>query len=735
MEGIDMRRIRQLLAFSLTLILTLALVTRVGYPALAVDEPSGWAQAEIDAARLKGLILAPADRNYLGDISRVLFCMQIVNTVETILGAPVTLSIANPFSDISSAYVTKAVQLGIVNGRTPTIFDPNAFITRQEIAAMMMRSARALDLLTGKSYAAVSGTEMIVFTDQGDIDGWALDDVRAANSLDLMRGVGDNRINPKGNTTVQESILLVNRLYDGFSAAPVSGTGTLGSTAPIAYANPVVFSIAEQTPLVIEADQLASDPDGDVMTVIAVNGQTLPHATPFGTAELTADGKISYISDDIDTNLPDDFVVTVSDGTNMTHINIRVNVTSSLVFVFKPSVASVSVSGNPVANGTVSAYLISYIGGIPSPAPTLSYQWMSALTAGGNYINILGATSSSYVIPASSAGKYLKLKVTANGSAGGTATSAAVGPVTSGFAAGSGTSASPYEIATAQQMMNLVNVTTTGKYFKLTADITLPDNSYITGTFNGTLYGFGHSVTMHVTSSAGNYVGLFAQTGGSAIVNNVVVDGSIKTTYSDAGGISGRNAGTIHTCTSSVIIIAHDYVGGITGYNTGTVTRCSSSAVVDAGSYAGGIAGINSGIVARCASTLNGEVVAVGHAGGTVGRNTSSGSIANSYAHINVIINEDIAGGLVGSNVGVIVNCYSIGRASGIGSIGGLVGTNSGGSVSASYYNKDTSGLSDTGKGIPKTTGEMMYRPTYSGWDFSVLWGLTEGQAQYPWLR
>jgi hypothetical protein len=711
--------------------MTFFLATQVGPPARAADVPSDWAQAEIDAARAKGLILTPADRNYQANISRVLFCMQIINMVETTLGAPVTLTVTNPFGDISSAYVTKAYQLGIVTGRSPTVFDPNAYITRQEIAAMMMRSARALDLLGGKAYAAVAGTESIVFADQADIDGWALDDVRAANGLDLMRGVGDNRINPKGNTTVQESILLVNRLFDGFVAAPASGTGTGGSTVPAARGNPVAFSVTEQTARVIEADQLASDLDGDALTVVAVNGQTLPHTTLFGTAELTADGKVSYTSADIDTDSQDDFVVTVSDGTNLVHVNIRVNISRSLTIVFNPSVASVTVFGDPVVNGTVSAGLISYIGGIPSPAPTLSYQWMSAMTAGGNYINILGATAPSYVIGEGSAGKYLKLKVTAAGSAGGTATSAAIGPVTSGFAAGSGTSVSPYEIATAQQMLRLNTFTTSGRYFKLTADITLPDNSYITSRFDGTLYGYAHTVTVNLTSGTG----LFAQTGSTAVVNSVVVDGNIFTADSYVGGISGRNDGTIVSCISAVTIQAHDNVGGITGYNTGTVNRCSSSAAVYGGSYAGGIAGSNNGIVARCGATDEGIVVGHDTAGGAVGRNMTNGSIANSYARLNVSVNTSYAGGLAGTNAGTVINCYSIGCPSGASNLGGLVGANSGGTVAASYYNTDTSYMSDTGKGEPKLTGQMMSRFTYSGWDFTTIWGLTDGQPQYPWLR
>jgi hypothetical protein len=593
------------------------------YPALAIDEPSDWARTEVDEARSKGLILAPADLNYQENINRMLFCMQVVNMVEVALGAPVTLTIANPFSDIDNEYVTKAYQLGIVNGVSAAEFAPFSYITRQEIAAMMMRSARALDLLAGKAYADVSGTESITFADQSDIATWALSDIRLANSLGVMLGVGDNKINPLGNTTVQESILLVNRIFDGFEAASMSGsgTGTTGNTAPTALSNQVQFSVSEQTVLVIEADQLATDADGDVLTVVAINGQTAPYSPPYGTAELTSDGKISYISDDITEDLLDDFVVTVSDGINVTHINIRVNLTHSLFLVIRPTVGSVTVSGNPTVGSTVSANLIMYIGGIPSPAATLCYQWMRASTAGGTYIDIPGATSSAYTIPASDVGKYLKLRVTASGSAGGSAKSAALGPATNSFAGGDGSSVSPYEIATVEQLLLLNDMTTDGKYFKLTEDITLPANTFITSTFNGTLYGYAHMVTIYITTSTDNDVGLFAQIGSSAEVNGIRVDGYIDIEDYVAGGISGRNEGLIKNCTAYLAVQSGAYAGSIAGVNDGIIMGSFADGYVSTGYYAGGITGYNNGSIVRCHTSSSAWIIGSTCAGGIAGTN------------------------------------------------------------------------------------------------------------------
>jgi hypothetical protein len=46
----------------------------------------------------------------------------------------------------------------------------------------------------------------------------------------------------------------------------------------------------------------------------------------------------------------------------------------------------------------------------------------------------------------------------------------------------------------------------------------------------------------------------------------------------------------------------------------------------------------------------------------------------------------------------------------------------------------ELSGQSDTGKGMPKATKEMMQRETFEGWDFENVWTIEEGET-YPQLR
>jgi len=339
------------------LVLTTMLLANCGIS--LADTPSSWAQSEIDTARSKGLVVTDADKNYQGNVSRVLFCSQVVNMVETVLGYEVSITISNPFTDTSDEEIMKAYQLGIVNGISATKFAPNDPITREQIAAMMMRGARKLDNLTGETYAYVPDISGISFSDQGEISSWALEDIKKANSLDIMKGVGEGRINPKGQTTVEQSILLIGRLYDGFIGAQ-TGTATPdpGSTTdptvpavttsggennpPEAKADPLTTpAIAEMLSYTYAASGFAEDPDGDALRISAVNGQTGTVVTTYGTAVLNSNGTMTYTAKNIDSDQTETLSVSISDGTDETEMTV------SIPIVPIPATAPKAIS-NPV---------------------------------------------------------------------------------------------------------------------------------------------------------------------------------------------------------------------------------------------------------------------------------------------------------------------------------------------------------------------------------------------------
>ena len=268
---------------------------------------------------------------------------------------------------------------------------------------------------------------------------------------------------------------------------------------------------------------------------------------------------------------------------------------------------------------------------------------------------------------------------------------------------------------------------------------------------------------VNLSSTSGlSYAGLFGVVGAGAEVENVALTGVSVTgsTTADAvyaGALAGRNQGTVTGSHS---------LGAVTANRTGTDT--------DKKAYAGGLVGQNSGTIrasySRATVTATAHDANEGYAGGLVGINDSGATIAASYAAGDVTANKGtdtgtanndvFAGGLVGKNDGTITASYARGDATASGKnvdAGGLVGTMtlatvtasfSTGSVTAtitggtettggligsappsatitdSYWDTQTSGVTETGYGTGKTTSELQ-TPTsetgiYVNWDVNV---------------
>ncbi|WP_127491889.1 alpha-amylase family glycosyl hydrolase [Paenibacillus glycanilyticus] len=120
------------------------------------------------------------------------------------------------FADVaaSSWYadsVAAAAEAGIIKGRTATTFAPNAVITREEMAVMLMR---AYEAKSGKKVeSSVEGnTEGNTFNDSAAIHDWAKASIDAAVKLGFINGKGQGKFDPQGNTTRAESAKVIYKL-------------------------------------------------------------------------------------------------------------------------------------------------------------------------------------------------------------------------------------------------------------------------------------------------------------------------------------------------------------------------------------------------------------------------------------------------------------------------------------------------------------------------------------------
>lgn len=239
---------------------------------------------------------------------------------------------------------------------------------------------------------------------------------------------------------------------------------------------------------------------------------------------------------------------------------------------------------------------------------------------------------------------------------------------------------------------------------------------------------------------------------GSSSIADSYASGEIKgSNY--VGGLVGYNDGGIinnsYARGDTTATWGQSYVGGLIGYNSGLLTQTFATGLVTGYSgYIGGLIGYNdSGQV--CESYASGNVKNTDTyyndtwAGGLVGTNSGTALISECYARGAVTINGTYVhgGGLVGrnyNNSGISIrDCYATGKVTAKYNTGGLIGSRSNDNsiISNAYYDKTTTGQTDTAKGgTPKTTAEMKQQATFEGWDFTNTWTIDEGNA-YPELQ
>ena len=257
---------------------------------------------------------------------------------------------------------------------------------------------------------------------------------------------------------------------------------------------------------------------------------------------------------------------------------------------------------------------------------------------------------------------------------------------------GKGTEKNPYEIRNVNDLKLLAEkvnggVTYKDKYFKLTADIDLKNEPNWTpiGTmlveegrpFQGTFDGGGHQITNLKISNGGQYAGLFGYTEG-AVIKSCNVTGKING-YNCTGGIVGYANNNTHILNCSFqgnVEGDGEERGGIVGHTSSgcEVSGCFVTGTVTGDREVGGIAGSGVGTIKNCYALAN--VTATGvNAGGIAGK-AYGVTIENCY-YSGEVSAKDYAGGIAGyvSGAKTIRNCVSLAESvTGIGFVNRIVG-------------------------------------------------------------
>jgi len=182
---------------------------------------SSWAYEELVDAVANGIVL---DNALVADCSRNItrqeFATLAVNLYRALVQEDPAPALTTTFTDTTDFSVRVAYNLGIINGVGEGKFEPYNSVTREQMGVMILNAVNALKT------DFKSGDGVLDMSDKGSVASWAAKGVDFVYENNFMKGDGIT-FNPKGTTTVEQAIAIVNRVYKKYEA------GFAQKTAPV----------------------------------------------------------------------------------------------------------------------------------------------------------------------------------------------------------------------------------------------------------------------------------------------------------------------------------------------------------------------------------------------------------------------------------------------------------------------------------------------------------------------
>lgn len=171
---------------------TLVTVSRPGFSVYAAversvhfkDIASSWAASDITALANKFIIQGTSAEAFSpnNNLTRAEFTSLLVRSLGLQAAGGVT------FSDVPSTAwyandVAAAYEAGLIQGTSQDKFSPNAYVTRQELSAILARALK----LTGTELK-ISNPSLKAYKDEASIAGYALDNVKSLTAAGIISG-------------------------------------------------------------------------------------------------------------------------------------------------------------------------------------------------------------------------------------------------------------------------------------------------------------------------------------------------------------------------------------------------------------------------------------------------------------------------------------------------------------------------------------------------------------------
>ena len=185
------------------------------------DIAGHWAKEDIEFVAARGLLSGTGNGLFSpdGTMTRGMF----VTALGRLAGVNPDSYQTRSFTDVKTdayyaAYVEWAAQKGIVSGTGDKLFSPDAPVTREQMAVMMVNYAGQM------GYSIPTPLAAVTFADSDQISAWAAKEVAAMQRAGIVKGKDGNRFDPQASATRAEVSAVLRRFVESV-IDPATATG------------------------------------------------------------------------------------------------------------------------------------------------------------------------------------------------------------------------------------------------------------------------------------------------------------------------------------------------------------------------------------------------------------------------------------------------------------------------------------------------------------------------------
>lgn len=192
------------------ILLVLLIVFIAGSIVVQADGVSDWAKGDVSDVFESDIISDDYFLDYQNQITRQEYGYLMYQLYEYLAGEPISgiidIGTSYAFADTSDLYLIALSGSKLLTGYPDGTFRPENPITREEIMVLYIRLLEKVGYTFDKSSHS--------FNDESEISNWAYDSVKKCVDLGIIKGREGNMLDPKGNATIEESLVVLNRIMN-----------------------------------------------------------------------------------------------------------------------------------------------------------------------------------------------------------------------------------------------------------------------------------------------------------------------------------------------------------------------------------------------------------------------------------------------------------------------------------------------------------------------------------------